>query len=158
MPAENHSFYLREFYHDNHLAKGKMEIAGEKLDLSKITTPVFDLATRDDHIAPARSVFKGSKMMSGPVEYVLAGSGHIAGVVNPPAKMKYQYWTSDTPTREAETLDNWFKTTTEHPGSWWPYWSEWILQYAGKKVKPRKPGKKNGVIEEAPGSYVKIKA
>ena len=96
MPAANHSFYLRNCYLDNKLAKGKMKIAGETLDLKKVTVPIYNLATREDHIAPAKSVLFGSKFFGGPVKYVLAGSGHIAGVVNPPSnKPKYQYWTGD---------------------------------------------------------------
>ena len=93
MPAANHSFYLRNCYLENRLTAGTMEIAGEKLDLSKVKIPIFNLATREDHIAPALSVFEGSQYFGGNVHYVLAGSGHIAGVVNPPAKNKYQYWT-----------------------------------------------------------------
>ncbi len=92
MPPANHSFYLREFYQNNRLAKGEMSLGGIKLDLSKITLPVYELATREDHIAPAKSVFKGAKLFSGPVRFVLAGSGHIAGVVNPPASGKYMHW------------------------------------------------------------------
>ena len=156
MPAENHRFYLRQFYHDNRLALGEMEIAGTKLNLSKITTPIFDLATRDDHIAPAKSVFRGSQLMSGPVEFVLAGSGHIAGVINPPEKMKYQYWTASEAGKGS--LDEWINTATENAGSWWPYWAKWIKQYSGPWTDPREPGAKSEVLEEAPGSYVRIKA
>ena len=93
MPAANHAFYLRNCYLENKLAKGEMELAGVRLDLKKVKVPIFNLAAREDHIAPARSVFVGSKAFGGPVEYVLAGSGHIAGVVNPVAKPKYQFWT-----------------------------------------------------------------
>ena len=93
MPAANHSFYLRNCYLENNLARGKMKIAGTRLDLSKVKLPVYNLATRDDHIAPAKSVYLGSKFFGGPVRFVISGSGHIAGVVNPPGQQKYQYWT-----------------------------------------------------------------
>ena len=93
MAAANHKYYLREFYNENRLAKGEMTLGGIKLDLKKIKLPIFSVATREDHIAPAASVFRGIQMFGGPVEFVLAGSGHIAGVVNPPEKVKYQYWT-----------------------------------------------------------------
>ena len=99
MPAANHSFYLRNCYLENKLTKGEMEIAGVKLDLSKVKVPIYNLATREDHIAPAKSVLFGSQYFGGPVKYVLAGSGHIAGVVNPPGKPKYQYWTGGKPRR-----------------------------------------------------------
>ena len=98
MPAGNHSFYLRNCYLDNKLSKGEMEIGGIKLDLKKVKVPVYNLATREDHIAPAKSVLFGSNFFGGPVKYVLAGSGHIAGVINPPSKPKYQYWTGEKPT------------------------------------------------------------
>ncbi|MEQ1673331.1 MAG: alpha/beta fold hydrolase, partial [Hyphomicrobium sp.] len=107
MAAANHKFYLREFYNENRLAKGEMSIAGTRLDIGKITLPVFCIATREDHIAPAASVYRGSLMFSGPVEFVLGGSGHIAGVVNPPDKVKYQYWTSG---KRAPELEGWLKT------------------------------------------------
>jgi polyhydroxyalkanoate synthase len=156
MPAANHSFYLRNCYLDNKLTKGQMEIAGEKLDLGNVTVPVYNLATREDHIAPAKSAFLGSKVFGGPVKYVLAGSGHIAGVVNPPGKVKYQYWTGDAP---IGNLDRWLAKATEHPGSWWPDWIEWIKTQAGETVPARTPGsKKYKPIEDAPGSYVKVRA
>ncbi len=107
MPAANHSFYLRNCYLDNKLTKGEMEIAGTRIDLHKVTVPVYNLATREDHIAPAKSVLYGSQYFGGPVKYVLAGSGHIAGVVNPPSKPKYQYWTGDKP--NGESVETWMK-------------------------------------------------
>jgi polyhydroxyalkanoate synthase len=155
MPAANHMFYLRNCYLENRLSKGQMEIGGETLDLGTVTIPVYNLATREDHIAPAKSAFLGSKFFGGPVRFVLAGSGHIAGVVNPPGKAKYQYWTGDAP---VGNLDNWVKQATEHPGSWWPDWIEWIKQQDGETVPAREPG--GGAlppIEDAPGSYVKVR-
>ncbi len=153
MTAANHGFYLREFYHENKLAKGEMQLGGVKLDLKKVKLPIFELATKEDHIAPAKSVFAGSKLFRGPVEFVLAGSGHIAGVVNPPDKVKYQYWTAKK--AAADTLDEWLSMAKEHPGSWWPHWAEWLARHSGEWIKPRKPGAKLGVIEDAPGRYVK---
>jgi len=155
MPAANHNFYLREFYHENKLAKGQLKIAGTPLDLSKVRLPIYHLATKEDHIAPAKSVFIGSKLFGGPVEYVLAGSGHIAGVVNPPEKIKYQFWTA--PKAAADTLEEWMTMARETPGSWWPHWAEWLARQSGAWTLPREPGEKLGVIEEAPGSYVRAK-
>ncbi|MBI4273560.1 MAG: class I poly(R)-hydroxyalkanoic acid synthase, partial [Rhizobiales bacterium] len=122
MPAANHSFYLRNCYLENRLTKGDLEIDGKKLDLKNVTLPVYNLATREDHIAPAKSVFLGSRFFGGPVKFVLSGSGHIAGVVNPVAKGKYQFWTGTAPmTGELGTdLDGWLKGAEEHRGSWWP--------------------------------------
>ncbi|HEX2842490.1 class I poly(R)-hydroxyalkanoic acid synthase [Hyphomicrobium sp.] len=155
MPAANHGFYLTEFYNENKLAKGEMTLAGVKLDLKKIKLPVFELATKEDHIAPAKSVFIGSKLLGGPVEFVMAGSGHIAGVVNPPDKMKYQYWTANK--AAADTLEEWLGMAKEHVGSWWPYWMEWLTKYSGGWTIPRESGEKLGVIEDAPGSYARTK-
>ncbi len=153
MPAANHNFYLREFYHENKLAKGQLKIAGTPLDLHKVRLPVYHLAAKEDHIAPAKSVFIGTKLYGGPVEYVLAGSGHIAGVINPPDKIKYQYWTA--PKAAAESLEEWMSMARETPGSWWPHWSEWLARQSGAWTLPREPGEKLGVIETAPGTYVK---
>jgi polyhydroxyalkanoate synthase len=156
MPAANHSFYLRNCYLENKLTKGEMDLDGVRLDLKKVTIPVFNLAAREDHIAPAKSVFLGSKAFGGPVEFVLAGSGHIAGVVNPAGKPKYQFWTGAP---EGEGLEGWLKDASEHPGSWWPYWFEWVERQAPKRVPARQPG--GGKLEplgDAPGTYVKMKA
>ena len=156
MPAANHAFYLRNCYLDNKLSKGQMVIDNIRLDLGKVTVPVYNLATREDHIAPAKSAFLGSKFFGGPVKYVLAGSGHIAGVVNPPGKkVKYQYWTGDDP---LGSLDKWIEKATEHPGSWWPDWIAWIKQQDSATVLARQPGSaKYQPIEDAPGSYVKVR-
>lgn len=148
-------FYLREFFGENRLAKGQMTLAGIKLDLKKVTLPIYELATKEDHIAPAKSVFIGSRLFGGPVEFVLAGSGHIAGVVNPPEKVKYQFWTA--PGAATGTYEQWTAMAKEHPGSWWPHWTEWLARYSGGWTNPREPGVKLGVIEDAPGSYVKNK-
>jgi polyhydroxyalkanoate synthase len=156
MPAANHSLYMRSCYLENRLARGAMDIEGTRLDLEKVKVPVYNLATREDHIAPAKSVFVGSSLFGGPVKYVLSGSGHIAGVVNPPDKNKYQYWTGAKP-RGAD-LDTWLAGAKEHPGSWWPDWLAWIRAQAPTTVAARTPG--GGVlapIEDAPGSYVKVR-
>jgi len=156
MPAANHLFYLRNCYLDNNLAKGKMEIGGIKLDLRKVKVPIYNLATREDHIAPAKSVLFGSKFFGGPVKFVLAGSGHIAGVVNPPGKAKYQYWTGDEP--HGADLDAWMKSAKEHPGSWWPDWLAWLKGDKPTMVPAREiGGGKLTPIEDAPGTYVKVR-
>jgi polyhydroxyalkanoate synthase len=157
MPAANHSFYLRNCYLDNKLTQGEMTIAGTTLDLHKVTVPVYNLATREDHIAPAKSVLTGSQFFGGPVKYVLAGSGHIAGVINPPNKPKYQYWTGDKPS--GSSVETWMKNATEHAGSWWPDWVEWLRGQGAEMVPARKIGAgKLKAIEDAPGSYVKVKS
>ena len=155
MPPANHIYYLREFYQHNKLAKGEMVIAGEKLDLSKVTLPIYELAAREDHIAPAESVFIGSRLYGGPVRYVMGGSGHIAGVINPPYKTKYQYWTSES---MAGTFQAWLKGAKETPGSWWPDWVRWLKEHSEGEIAARRPGAKLGVIEDAPGSYVQVKS
>ena len=158
MPAANHTFYLRRFYHENLLARGEMSIGGIRLDMTKVRLPVYDLAAREDHIAPAESALIGARMLGGPVEYVLAGSGHIAGVINPPNtdKPKYQYWTNPRGTA-ARSIEEFLAGATETKGSWWPHWIAWLGGHSGIKVPARTPGATLGVIEDAPGSYVKVK-
>ena len=156
MPPANHSFYLRNCYLENNFSKGKVKLGGVKLDLGDVKVPIYNLATREDHIAPAKSVMAGSKYFGGPVKYVLAGSGHIAGVVNPPGKPKYQYWTGGKP--NGNDLDEWLKSAKEHPGSWWPDWLAWLTSHDDKKVPARTiGGGKMKPIEDAPGSYVKVR-
>jgi polyhydroxyalkanoate synthase len=156
MPAANHSFYLRNFYLDNKLTSGEMEVAGVTLDLHAVKQPIYNLATREDHIAPAKSVLEGSKYFGGPVKFVLAGSGHIAGVVNPPGKAKYQYWTGKEPS--GSDVDHWLASAQEHSGSWWPDWLDWLKGQDAKTVPARQIGDgKLKAIEDAPGSYVKVK-
>jgi polyhydroxyalkanoate synthase len=156
MPAANHSFYLRNCYLENRLSKGEMVIGNAKLDLKQVTVPVYNLATREDHIAPAKSIMLGSKAFGGPVRFVVAGSGHIAGVVNPPAKMKYQYWTGPKP-RGAD-IDKWIANAKEHAGSWWPDWIVWLKKLGEDRVPAREPGGgKLTPIEDAPGSYVRVR-
>ena len=130
-----------------------MELGGVKLDLSKVKIPIYELFTREDHIAPAVSVFRGSKLFGGPVRHVMAGSGHIAGVVNPPALGKYQYWTR-TGVQEPN-LETWREGAKETPGSWWPDWDKWLARLSEGKVPARQPGQVLGAIEDAPGSFVR---
>ena len=156
MPAANHSFYLRNCYLENNLARGEMVIGGEKIDVKSVKVPIYNLATREDHIAPAKSVLVGSKCFGGPVKFVLAGSGHIAGVINPPARQKYQYWTGAKPA--SANLERWLAKATEHPGSWWPDWLAWVKAHDAAQVPARIPGGgKIEPIEDAPGSYVKVR-
>jgi polyhydroxyalkanoate synthase len=156
MPAAMHSFYLRNMYQKNKLIEaGGIVIDKVPIDLKKVDLPVYILATREDHIAPWKSAFAGTKAYSGPVRFVLAASGHIAGVVNPPAANKYNHWINPKP---AATPEAWLAKATSHPGSWWPDWHEWISKQDGKKVKARPPGcGKAKTLDEAPGSYVKVR-
>jgi len=153
MPAANHSYYLRNCYLTNNIARGRAELSGVKLDMHKVNIPVYSLAAREDHIAPANSVYIGSRLLSGPVRYVLAGSGHIAGVVNHPAKVKYQYW-ADGPI--GPDYDLWVNGATEHKGSWWPDWLNWFTGLYPEEVPARAAGGgRLTPIEDAPGRYVK---
>ncbi len=157
MPHANHSYYLRNCYLENRLTKGTMVLENTQLDLSKVKVPVYNLATKEDHIAPAESVLYGSKFFGGPVKYVLSGSGHIAGVVNPPVLKKYQYWTNDN--LEAENLAEWMKGAEEHKGSWWPDWREWLGALDPEEVPARHvEAGPLPPIESAPGSYVRVRA
>lgn len=155
MTAANHLAYLRDCYLENRLAKGEATFGGKTLDLSKVKLPIYHLATREDHIAPAKSVFIGAKFFSGDVRYVLTGSGHIAGVINPANKPKYPYWLGGPPTGEFE---DWLKAATEHKGSWWLDWIDWITRQSPEKVPARLPG--DGELPpicDAPGEYVRVR-
>jgi polyhydroxyalkanoate synthase len=157
MPAANHSFYLRNCYLENRLSTGSMVLDNTLLDLSKVKVPVYNLATKEDHIAPAESVLYGSQFFGGPVKYVLSGSGHIAGVVNPPASNKYQFWTNDN--IKDITLADWLKGAQEHKGSWWPDWRAWLTTIDAEQVPARPVGTDAlPAIEDAPGSYVRVRA
>lgn len=153
MAAANHAYYLRNCYLENNLAEGRAELRGRRLSLADIRLPVYNLATVDDHIAPARSVFVGSRLFGGPGEFVLTGSGHIAGVVNPPRLNKYQYWTDG----KGETLDEWTANATAHPGSWWPHWQSWIEAREDTRVPARKLDRRRKMLGDAPGSYVRVR-
>jgi polyhydroxyalkanoate synthase subunit PhaC len=156
MPAEMHSFYLREMYQNNRLVEpGGITLGGVPIDLGKIDLPVFMLSTREDHIAPWKSTYAATQIFKGDVTYCLSGSGHIAGVVNPPSVEKYGYATNKT---NARTPEDWLAGATEHPGSWWPEWRAWLKKFAGGSVKARKPGDGDlKVIEAAPGSYATLR-
>lgn len=157
MTQANHSYYLRNCYLENRLSTGTMVLDNTLLDLSKVMVPVYNLATREDHIAPAESVLYGSQFFGGPVKYVLSGSGHIAGVVNPPASNKYQYWTNDT--IKDVNIAQWMKGAVEHKGSWWPDWREWLRGLDPEEVPARAVGSEAlPPIEDAPGSYVRVRA
>lgn len=156
MPAKMHLFYLRECYLRNNLAEGRMVLGGETLDLSKIKIPIYLQSSREDHIAPYNSVYKATRLFGGPVKFIVAGSGHIAGVINPPSAKKYQYWTSDAHPKLAK---EWLEGAEEHPGSWWPDWETWLKPQSGSLVPARVPGDgKLKVLEDAPGSYVAVKS
>ncbi|MBX3563271.1 MAG: class I poly(R)-hydroxyalkanoic acid synthase [Sphingomonas sp.] len=159
LPAGWHLDYLRDLYRDNKLVEaGALAINGTPLDLSQVTTPTYVQAGREDHIAPAASVWKITHHFKGPIQFVLAGSGHIAGVVNPPSASKYQYWTNDS---KVETLAEFVAGAEETKGSWWPHWIGWIEGVDDAKVAAkgaRVPGKgKLKALADAPGTYVKTR-
>ena len=157
MPKTLHLDYLRQMYGANALAKGQFEIGGLTADLSKVEIPLYFQASREDHIAPMNSVYRSAKLFGGKdVTFTLAGSGHIAGVINAPAAKKYQHWTN--PALPA-TLAEWQADAVEHPGSWWEHWSAWLGARSGKQIPARDPAKGPlKPIELAPGSYVKVKS
>ncbi len=157
MPAAMHSFYLRKMYQENQLVvPGAIELEGVPIDLGRIKTPVYMLSTREDHIAPWKSTYSLTQRVAGPVRFVLAASGHIAGVVNPPAATKYCFWTN---TRKPKNPDSWLAGAHQEEGSWWPDWNKWVGKYAGKQVPARQPGEGGlPALDDAPGSYVKVRA
>ncbi len=160
MPKKVHLFYLREFYQKNKLAKGKMKIDGETLDLGDVDIPIFMQAGETDHIAPHNSVYRTARLFASKgnrnVTFMLAGSGHIAGVVNHPDKHKYHHSINKA---LPSTIEDWKTNAERIPGSWWGYWIEWLNDVSPGKVKARKPGDGElSVIEDAPGSYVKVKS
>jgi polyhydroxyalkanoate synthase len=157
MPRTLHMYYLREMYLNNNLAKpGGISLGGVPIDLGKVKTPIYLQASREDHIAPYPSVFKARGLFKGPVRFVLAGSGHIAGVINPPSANKYNYWMNE---EQPGDLDEWIDGAESHPGSWWGDWDRWLSGHSGTKVAARKPGDgKLAVIEDAPGSYAKTRS
>ena len=154
MPAAMHSFYLRKMYQQNLLAKpGGITLADTPIDLSKVRTPTFILATREDHIAPWKSTYAATRLYSGPIKFVLCDAGHMAGVISPPGT-KYGHWAND---ELPSSPDEWFGGATPNQGSWWPVWDEWITQLDSGRVPAREPGGgKLTIIEDAPGSYVRV--
>ncbi len=159
MPRAMHSFYLRNMYQRNLLTTpGGINMKGEAIDLGKIKVPLYFLSCREDHIAPWTSTYKGARCFtSAPVRFVLAASGHIAGVINPPEGGKYNHFINDT---LPERPEDWLEGATEIAGSWWPDWQRWVTGHSHEKVPARVPGKARGIkaIEDAPGSYVRVKA
>jgi polyhydroxyalkanoate synthase len=154
MPAGVHSFYLRECYMNNRLSQGRMVLDNVRIDLKRVKIPIYNLACKDDHIAPLPSVFRLGEFFGGETRLVVSGSGHIAGVINPPAAHKYQYWTNEN---AAPTLEQWMKSATEHVGSWWPDWAEWITSRSGDKVQAPVPGEGPlPALGDAPGEYVRV--
>jgi polyhydroxyalkanoate synthase len=157
LPEAMHSFYLRNMYQKNLMREpGGISMNEQPIDLGDIETPTYFLATKEDHIAPWPGVYQGMKRFGGETKFVLAASGHIAGVVNPPTANKYSYWTNENKPR---TEQEWFDNSIEKSGSWWADWQTWVATKSGKKVAARVPGEgKLTVIETAPGSYVKVRS
>ena len=156
MPATMQSFYLRNMYHRNVLRNpGGITLANVPIDLRKIEAPIYFLSAREDHIAPWRSTYAGTRLMSGPVRFVLGASGHVAGVINPPSANKYGYWIGETLPADPET---WLNGAAFHQGSWWTDWAKWLAGHAGEQVPAREPGGAAlAALEDAPGSYVKVR-
>ena len=157
MPYAMHSFYLRKFYQENQLvAPGGIRLAGVPIDLRRIRLPVYILSTREDHIAPWASTYRATQLYGGEATFVLAGSGHIAGVVNPPSVQKYGFWTHPELPPDPQA---WLAAATHHPGSWWPHWQEWNARHSGALVPARQPGDGQlPALEDAPGSYARVRA
>lgn len=158
MPAAMHSYYLRKMYLENKLREaGGIELAGEPIDLSKVTIPCYFISTREDHIAPWKSTYAGALLLGGQVRFSLAASGHIAGVVNPPEKEKYCYWSKTG--KMPKDPDKWLEGAKQHAGSWWPDWRDWIGKHAGGEVAARQPGDgRLTPLADAPGEYVRMRA
>jgi polyhydroxyalkanoate synthase len=158
MPKALHLFYLENFYRKNRLSKGELELSGKRLNLGDVKVPVFAQAAEADHIAPYRSVYRGLKKFGGPVTFMLAGSGHIAGVVNPPGAQKYQHWIHRDE-HLPDTVEEWRANADEFPGSWWPRWMDWLKPQAGEQVPARDPAAGPlGSLGDAPGEYVRVKS
>jgi polyhydroxyalkanoate synthase len=158
LPGPFYAWYLRNTYFENNLVKpGKLNVCGQPVDLSKLDMPAYIYGSREDHIVPIQGAYASTQVLKGPKRFVMGASGHIAGVINPPAKKKRSYWTSDKLT---PTHDTWLAGATEHPGSWWSDWSAWLKRQAGKQIAAPKTygSRKYKAIEPAPGRYVKVKA
>jgi polyhydroxyalkanoate synthase len=161
MPAKMHSFYLRNMYMRNKLREpGGISLAGTPIDVSKVAVPAYFVSAIEDHIAPWKTTYAGTQLLGGKSRFVLSGSGHIAGMINPPEANKYGYWTNE---KLPATAEEWFKGAKQHPGSWWKDWIDWLQPYLGPQVAAREVGKAGGkararVIEAAPGSYARQRA
>jgi polyhydroxyalkanoate synthase len=160
LPGPMYCWYLRNTYHENNLVRpGTVTVCGEKLDLGKVDAPTYVYASREDHIVPWEGAYRNTKVVKGKVRFVLGASGHIAGVINPPAKNKRSHWIGANGALPEDAKD-WFDKATEHPGSWWTDWGKWLDAHAGEQVAaPKAPGNRQyKAIEPAPGRYVKAKA
>ncbi|NWG54674.1 MAG: class I poly(R)-hydroxyalkanoic acid synthase [Hydrogenophilaceae bacterium] len=156
MPRALHLFYLNRFYHENAMAKNEMTLLGEPIRLAKVKIPIYMQSSKEDHIAPAASVYRSAKLFGGPVTFTLAGSGHIAGVINPPSANKYQHWVNP---KLPDTFEEWLEGAEERPGSWWPHWNDWLAKISGPDAPARHPGDGDlPVLGEAPGEYVKVRS
>lgn len=156
MPKALHLFYLRKFYRDNALAEGELALLGEQLSLADVKIPIFMQSSKEDHISPAVSVYNSALAFGGPVEYIIAGSGHIAGVINHPAARKYQFWTNP---HLKGAIEDWQAFAHEHAGSWWPYWDDWLRKLSGPDVPARTPGEGElKPLADAPGEYVRVRS
>ena len=156
MPKTLHTFYLRRFYGENAMAKGELVLVNVRIDLSTVKVPIYVQSSKEDHIAPAKSVFKGARLFGGPTTFTMAGSGHIAGVINAPIANKYQHWTNNA---LPASLDEWRAGAVEAPGSWWPHWAAWLSAKSGRMIPARDPA--TGPLKplgDAPGEYVKVKS
>jgi len=162
LPGPMYAWYLRNTYLENRLREpDALTVCGEAIDLSRIDVPTFIYASREDHIVPWQTAYASAPLLTGPQKFVLGASGHIAGVINPPAKNKRSYWVLEGEEKTLpENPDDWFDSATEHPGSWWPAWIGWLDQYGGRKVKPRAQlgSAEFPVLEPAPGRYVQERA
>ena len=162
LPGPYYAWYLRNFYLENKLVQpGALTVCGEKLDVSKINMPIYLYGSREDHIVPIDAAYASTQVLGGKKRFVMGASGHIAGVINPPAKKKRSHWLRDDGKFPA-TIDGWLEGADELPGSWWTDWMSWLGKNAGKKVAaPKAYGKARSAykaLEAAPGSYVKAKA
>jgi polyhydroxyalkanoate synthase len=161
MPAKMHSFYLRNMYLKNILREpGGISLAGTSIDLSKVAVPAYFVSAIEDHIAPWMTTYAGAHILGGKSRFVLSGSGHIAGMINPPEANKYFYWTND---KLPPTAEEWLKGAKQHPGSWWKDWIDWLKPHLGPQVAAREVGKtgskgRGRVIEAAPGGYARQRA
>ena len=153
IPAKMHSFYLRRMYMENLLAEpGGISLDGVPIELGKVAIPSYILAAKEDYIAPWTACYAATHLMSGPTRFVLAASGHVAGVINPPVKAKYGYRTGQS---EGVAAQDWLDAAESHDGSWWPDWAAWLKRRSGKKVAARTPGEgKLKVLADAPGEYI----
>ncbi|MBT6088736.1 MAG: class I poly(R)-hydroxyalkanoic acid synthase, partial [Rhodospirillaceae bacterium] len=156
MPKEMHSFYLRNMYLENNLVKpGGITLGGVPIDLTTVDLPTYMISCKEDHIAPWISTYEATKLFKGKIRFVLSASGHIAGVVNPPAAGKYCFWTN---TKNPESAEDWLADSKENPGSWWTDWDKWLKPKSGKKIAARVPGKGGlKVIEDAPGAFCRAR-